>query len=229
MKKIIIALLCLSFLLILGGCKSEDADSTAPATPTDVATKDEVLYEDNKIIGTWVCDDINKECYFIFDEKGDAYAKWGTCTVYGYYDYYDDEKLYDIDIPNFLYNEYSATFSKDKMTLKSDEYEYTFKKATMPKVEIKAPNNLTVDKAIVGDWQSVDNYECYRFNEDGTAVITDLYSDATIDCKYGCKDDKVTIYSMSSPENLNEKELTYKALDDGNLVLNDYTYEPVQN
>lgn len=226
MKKTTILIVCTLLLLILCACDNNNATINSPTESN--ATSDEVInYSDDKIIGTWICDDISKDCYFVFDENGDAYAKWGTSTIYGYFDYYDEENIYDIDVPNFLYNEYTAQFDGDKMTLTSDESSYEFEKATMPEITIKAPDNLSIDDKIIGDWQSADSYECYRFNQDGTAVITDLYSYATVDCKFSCDKGVVTFYYMSSETKDGSREAKYSFDEHGKLIMNDIKYENV--
>ncbi len=231
MKSFSLILLCLILALSLCAC-----DKTENNNPTDASVVNETVAETysedlpennpDKIIGTWVCDDISDDCYFIFDENGDAFAKWGTCTVYGYYDFYSDENVYDIEISGFLYNEYTITFDGDEMELKSDESEFDFEKATMPEITIKAPKSLNFDEKLVGDWQSEASYECYRFNDDNTAVITDLMNEATIDCKYDCKDGIVTLYYMSSETIEGNREYEY-SFDNGKLTLGDYVYEKV--
>ncbi len=210
-------------LFVLCSCNK----TTQSATPTQAPTTASTLSVDGtEIIGTWVCDDISKDCYFIFDEKGDAYAKMGSSTVYGYYDYYADENLFDISLTGFLFNEYEAHFGGDTMTLISDESRYTFKKAQLPEISIKKPDNLSIDKNIIGDWQSPESYECYRFNEDTTAVITDMYNDATLDCFYTCDNGKITMYYMTSETIDSTMELTY-SFDGATLLLNDLSYEKV--
>lgn len=227
MKKTAILIICTLLLLMLCAC---DKDTETSNTPTEnISTSDEAInYSGTEIIGTWVCDDISKDCYFIFEENGDAFAKWGTSTVYGYFDYYADENIYDIDIPNFLSNEYEAKFNNDEMTLSSDESSYSFKKATMPEITIKGPDNYSIDDKILGNWQSIDSYECYRFNSDGTAVITDLYSYATIDCKFSCNNGVVTFYYMASETKDGSREAEYSFTDDGKLTLAGYTYDKVE-
>ena len=223
--------LCLLLAVLLCSCtkgNSNTENSETQAETSETIESDSTLNGDSsKIIGTWICEDISDECYFIFDEKGDAFAKWGTCTVYGYYDYYEEDDTYDIDIPNFLYNEYEASFSKNDMILKSDTSSYTFEKAEMPKITIKAPDNLTVDKDIVGNWQSEDSYECYKFNQDGTATVTDLYNYATVDCKFTCDKGVVTLYSMASETKENTREMKY-SLKDSKLTLDDIEFEKVE-
>ncbi len=226
MKRFLATIICILFVMILCACSDNNQSDAEDPTDTQNVSENTADNDSTKIIGTWVCEDINDDCYFIFDEKGDAYAKWGTSTVYGYYDYYEDENLYDIDIPNFLYNEYEAHFGGDVMTLKSDESSYTFEKAHMPEVIIKAPDNLSIDEKIIGNWQSPDNFECYLFNSDGTAVITDMYNYATIDCKYSCNNGVATMYYMASDKKDGSKEVTYNFEGD-KLILNNYTYEKV--
>ncbi len=231
MKRYLLVLICIMLILSLCACSEKEEDITeetvvAAETEASTVAQDKAEKTGEEIIGTWVCDDISDDCYFIFDEKGDAYAKWGTCTVYGYYDYYSDEDIYDIDVPNFLYNEYKATFKGDKMKLESDESSFSFEKAKMPEVTIKAPSDLVIDEKLVGDWQSGSSYECFRFNDDNTAVITDIMSESTIDCKYTCKDGTVTLYYMSSETKDGNRDLTY-SFDGDALILNDLTYEKV--
>ncbi len=227
MKKLLSFIICIIFTLSLTACGddtiivSSTPDETAPPTVSEIS--DDAL----PIVGTWVCDDINEECYFIFEENGDAFAKWGTSTVYGYYDYYEEDNVYDIDVPNFLYNEYEATFKGDKMTLESEESNYTFDKATMPKVTIKAPDNLAIDEKLIGNWQSADSYECYEFRADGTATITDLYNYATIESKFSCDKGVVTFYYMSSATKDGSRESEYSFTKDGKLTLTGFTYENV--
>ena len=126
MKRLLAIILCILCVVLLCACNSDD--TTQPTEATQPADSNDIDYTELPIVGTWICEDINKDCYFIFEENGDAYAKWGSSTVYGYFDYYEDENLYDIDVPNFLFNEYEAHFGGDVMTLKSDESSYTFKK-----------------------------------------------------------------------------------------------------
>ncbi len=226
MKRFLAIIMCILCVTILCACSDNNQnDADTPTNPQDV-TENTTATDSTKIIGTWVCDEISEECYFIFEENGDAFAKWGTSTVYGYYDYDDEASLYDIDIPNFLYNEYEAHIGGDVMTLKSDESSFTFEKAQMPQVIIKAPDNLSIDEKIIGNWQSPDNFECYLFNSDGTAVITDMYNYATIDCKFSCADNVITMYYMSSDTKDGSREVTY-SFESDKLILNDYTYEKV--
>lgn len=232
MKRFLSLFICIILLISLCACgentNTNTSDSQNETTSVDTNNNEVEKAESTgeEIIGTWVCDDINKDCYFIFDEKGDAYAKWGTCTVYGYYDYFSDENLYDIDVNGFLYNEYKATFSGDEMKLESEDSSFSFEKATMPEVTIKAPDDLKTDKKIIGDWQSPQSYECYRFNDDNTAVITDLMSEATIDCKYTCVDNTITLFYMSSDKKDGSRELSY-TFDGKLLILDGYEYEKV--
>lgn len=230
MKKIPTLIITILMILNLCAC-SENADKTAQTvalqeTTAPTVAQDKAENSGENIIGTWVCDDISDECYFIFDEKGDAYAKWGTCTVYGYYDYYTDEDIYDIDVPNFLYNEYKATFSGDEMKLESEDSSFSFEKASMPEITIKAPENLKADAKLVGDWQSENSYECYRFNKDNTAVITDIMSESTVDCKYSCENGTVTLYYMSSDTKDGSRDIDYK-ISGEKLILGELTYEKV--
>lgn len=217
MKRLLTVVLCLVCLVLVSSCNNT---ATPAATPTNTPTSTD------PIIGTWICDDINENCFFIFDENGEANAKWGTSTVYGSYDYFEDEDVYDIDVPNFLFNEYKATFTGTQMTLTSSDSKYVFRKATMPKVTIKAPQNLKVDKKLLGNWQSADSFECYEFNEDNTAKITDMYNYAIIECKYTCENGKVTFYYMVTDKKEGNREVEYK-FELNKLVLGDYTYENV--
>lgn len=231
MKRFLSILICVFLLVTLCACgentNTEETVSQNETTPVNNNYEiEEPESTGEEIIGTWVCDDISEDCYFIFDEKGDAYAKWGTCTVYGYYDFYADENLYDIDVNGFLYNEYKATFSEDEMKLESDDSSFTFEKATMPEVTIKAPEDLVKDEKIIGDWQSPQSYECYRFNDDNTAVITDLMNESTVDCKYTCVDNTVTLYYMSSDKKEGNRVLSYSFKND-HLILEDCEYEKV--
>lgn len=231
MKRYLFVLISLLLILSLCACGEKEESLSLETvvveeTVASTVTQDKAEKSGEEIIGTWICDEVSDDCYFIFDEKGDAYAKWGTCTVYGYYDYYSDEDIYDIDVPNFLYNEYKLTIDGDEMKLESEDSSFSFEKATMPKITIKAPSNLSLDKNIVGDWQSSGSYECFRFNDDNTAVITDIMSESTIDCKYSCKDGKVTLYYMSSETKDGNRELSYSVENDS-LILDDLTYEKV--
>lgn len=226
MKQLISIILCSLLILMLCACDTKDNTDQTTTDNTQISTIDEV-YETLPIVGTWVCEDINENCYFIFEENGDAFAKFGTSTVYGYFDYYEEENIYDIDVPNFLYNEYEAKFSGDSMTLESDESRYVFKKATMPKVTIKAPDNLAVDKKIIGNWQSADSYECYEFRDDSTGVITDMYNYSTIDFKYNCDKGVVTFYYMSTDKNDGSREVEYSFDKNGKLTMGGFTYENV--
>ena len=222
MKRLFSILFCIFFLISLTACNNNaDIQETQPEQPTESAVEKDTL------IGTWVCDDINEDCYFIFDENGDAFAKWGTTTIYGYYDYYDDEDYYEIDIPNFLYNDYKATISGDEMELESDESSYEFERATMPEVKIDAPDELKVDKKLIGDWQSESSYECYRFNDDNTAVITDMMNYATIDCKYSCEDNTITMYYMVTENKNGSRELSVEFNSKDEIKIDDYVYEKV--
>ncbi len=232
MKQLLTILFCIIFLLSLTACGSETQQTeTQPTTPTEtVSTSDsEEESEDGSIIGTWVCDDINKDCYFIFEENGDAFAKWGTSTIYGYFDYYEEDGLYEIDIPNFLYNDYRATFNDDEMQLKSDESSYVFEKATMPEVTIDAPNDLQTNDKLIGDWQSESSYECYRFNDDNTAVITDMLNYATIDCKYSFESDTATMYYMVTEDESGSRKLSVEFINDDEIKIDDYVYKRVTN
>lgn len=223
MKRLLLLLLCLLFLVFLCSCDNKENTATPDMTqPQTEATQNNA----NAIVGTWVCEEVSEDCYFIFDEKGDALAKFGSSTVYGYFDYDAETNLYDIDVPNFLYNEYEAHIGGDVMTLKSEESKFTFKKATMPQLIIEAPDNLNIDNDIIGDWQSADTPECFRFNEDNTAVITDMVNFSTVDCKYSCNNGVVTIYYMASDTLSGSRDLSY-SFSDGKLVLDGYTYENV--
>lgn len=226
MKKLATILLCVALLLSLCACDKDTENNTAE-TQAETLSDSGIDYSETDILGTWVCEDINDDCYFIFEENGDAFAKWGTSTVYGYFDYYENENYYEIDIPNFLYNDYTATFDGDEMTLESEDSSYTFEKATMPEITIKAPEKLKVDKKVLGDWQSADSYECYRFNEDSTAVITDVYNYATIDCKYSCEKGVITFYYMSSVTKDGSREAEYSFDEHGKLIMNGIKYENV--
>lgn len=226
MKKLVITLVCVAFLLSLCACNKESEDNTAQ-TQTETLAQEGLDYSGTEILGTWICEDINKDCYFVFEENGDAFAKWGTFTVYGYFDYYEDENYYEIDIPNFLYNDYTATFENDEMTLQSEESSYTFEKATMPEITIKAPEKLKVDKKVIGDWQSADNYECYKFNDDSTATITDMLNYATVNCKYSCENGKITFYYMSTDAQDGSREVVYSFDEHGKLIMDEIKYENV--
>lgn len=226
MKKVLSLILCIMFLLTLCACDKTDETNTTEST-YETDNHSDATYDGLAIVGTWVCEKISDEVFFIFDESGDAYAKWGTSTVYGYYDYYEDENLYDVDVPNFLYNEYTAHFDGDEMMLKSEESSFTFKKATMPEIIIKTPDNLVIDESILGNWQSADSYECYEFKSDGSAIVTDLYNYSTVDCKFSCNDAVVTMYYMASDTKDGSKEMKYSLTSDGKLIIDDCTYESV--
>ncbi len=227
MKKLLSFIICIIFTLSLTACGDDTIIVSSTPDETTSPTVSEISDDALPIVGTWVCDDINEECYFVFDENGDAFAKWGTSTVYGYYDYYEEDNVYDIDVPNFLYNEYEASFTGDKMTLESEESNYTFEKTTMPKVTIKSPDNLAIDEKLLGNWQSADSYECYEFRADGTATITDLYNYATIESKFSCDKGVVTFYYMSSDTKDGSRESEYSFTKDGKLTLAGFTYESV--
>ncbi len=216
-------LIILSVLLLLVLCSCNNANKNTAETDTTSQTQVTNINDSDSIVGTWICEDINENCFFIFHENGDAFAKWGTSTVYGYYDFDEETNLYDIDVPNFLYNEYEAHIGGNVMTLKSEESSFTFEKAQMPEVTIKATDNLAIDDSLIGDWQSEDSPECYRFNEDGTAVITDIVNYATIDCKYSCDKNKVTMYYMITDTQDGSRELEY-SIKDGILTLDGYEY-----
>lgn len=222
MKKVFLTLICVLMITLLCACNSTDTPDAPVADTDNVAVND----DGTAIVGTWVCDDIDDDVYFIFDENGDAYAKWGTSTVYGYYDWYEDDGVYDIDVPNLLYNEYEAHITNDTMTLVSEESSFRFEKAQMPEIIIKTPDNIVIDEGILGDWQSEQSYECYRFNSDGTAVVTDLYNYSTVDCKFSCNDGVVTLYYMSSETQDGSQDMEY-SLDGDKLTINGYTYEAV--
>lgn len=224
MKKLLSAIIICIMVLTLCACNS--ADATPDEVSANSATESNTQSEYN-IVGTWVCEDISKDVYFIFNENGDAYAKWGSCTVYGYFDYDKESNLYDIDVPNLLYNEYEATVTGDKLTLKSETSKFEFVSATMPEIVIKATDNFAIDDGIIGNWQSADNYECYEFRSDGTATITDMYNYATTDCKFSCNDGVITFYYMSSATIDGTKELSYSVTDENNIVLDSYNYENV--
>ena len=51
-------------------------------------------------------------------------------------------------------------------------------------------------------------------------------NEATIDCKYTCKDGVVTLYYMSSETKEGNRELSY-SFDEDKLTLGDYEYEKV--
>lgn len=227
MKKAVSLILCIILLSILCACDKTEEATTVTESAQESEVSSDISYDELAIVGTWVCEDISDDVYFIFDEKGDAYAKWGTSTVYGYYDYYEDENLYDIDVPNFLYNEYEAYFGGDVMTLKSEDSSFTFEKATMPEVIIKTPDNLAIDESILGNWQSADSYECYEFKSDATAVVTDLYNYSTVDCKFSCNNGVVTMYYMASDTKDGTRELEYSFTTEGKLIIAGYTYESV--
>ena len=226
MKRLLAIILCVLCVALLCACGSNNNTDENKSTESTQAVSDDTDYAQLPIVGTWICEDINKDCYFIFDKNGDAYAKWGSSTVYGYFDYYADEDVYDIDIPNFLFNEYKGHFGTEVMTLKSDDSSYTFKKATMPKVTIKAPDNLVVDEKLIGNWQSADSFECYEFNKDNTAKITDMYNYSIIECKYTCNNGKVTFYYMTTDKKDGSRECEY-SFKDNKLELAGYTYENV--
>ncbi|MBE6824489.1 MAG: hypothetical protein E7513_03985 [Ruminococcaceae bacterium] len=226
MNRFLAIIMCILCVTILCACSDNNQSDVDAPTSISENTAHTAQGDSTQIVGTWVCNEVSDDCYFIFDENGDAFAKWGTSTVYGYYDYDEEEGLYDIDIPNFLYNEYKAHFGGDIMTLKSDESSFTFEKAQMPQVIIKAPDNLSIDEEIIGDWQSEDNFECYKFNSDGTATITDMYNYATIDCKFSCNDGVVTMYYMASDTKDGSREVAY-SFENDKLILNNYTYEKV--
>ncbi len=220
-------ILCLLLAVFLCSCNDNSQEGTTPTEEVTQSNNSSLSDVGSKIIGTWVCKDVSDDCYFIFDEKGDAYAKWGTCTVYGYYDYYEEDGTYDIDIPNFLFNEYEGHFGDNIMTLKSDDSSYTFEKTTLPEVIIKTPDNLSIDESILGKWQSEESYECYEFKSDGTAIVTDMYNYATVDCKFSCDKDIVTLYSMASVTKENTREVKY-SLKDSKLTLDDIEFEKVE-
>lgn len=226
MKKIAILILCITLMLSLCACENK-SDNNTTETQAETLADTGYDYSSADILGTWICEEINENCYFIFQKNGDAYAKWGTSTVYGYFDYYEDENYYEIDIPNFLYNDYTVSFENDEMTLESVDSSYTFKKATMPEITIKAPEKLKVDKKLIGDWQSADTYECYRFNDDSTAKITDVNNYATIDCKYSSEKGKITFYYMSTDTQDGSREVEYSFDKDGKLVMDGVTYEGI--
>lgn len=231
MKKLLSLIICFALLCSLFGCSNDPAtNSASTATDTDITESptSPIKYEGNEIIGTWMCKNISKDCYFIFDENGDAYAKWGTTTVYGYYDFYEEDGIYDIEITNFLMNEYVATFDKDKMTLSSDETAYNFVKATMPEITIKAPDNLVIDKKLVGNWQSADSFQYFEFHDDCTAIIRDIFNLTTVECKYSCKNGVATFYAMSNENKENVTEREYSFTSDGKLEIDGYIYETVQ-
>lgn len=223
MKRFISIILCTLMLCMLCSCKKSEQTPAPTTAPTTAPTK----LDGSEIVGTWMCNEISRDCYFIFEENGDAFAKMGSSTVYGYYDYYADENLFDISITGFLFNEYTATFSGDKMTLVSEEQtSYTLKKAQMPEITITKPDDLNIDSKLIGDWQSPQNSECYRFNEDTTAVITDIMSEATLDCYYNCENGTITMYYMASETKDNTITLTYY-FDGDTLMINEYPYEKV--
>ena len=223
MKKLLSVIVCI-MLLTLCACNTTDATPDEVATNSATETFAPIEYD---IVGTWVCEDISEDVYFIFNENGDAYAKWGSCTVYGYFDYDKESNLYDIDVPNLLFNEYEATVTGDELKLKSETSKFEFVSATMPEIVITAPDNLAIDEKILGNWQSADNFECYEFRADGTATITDMYNYATTDCKFSCNDGVITCYYMSSATLDGTKELSYSITDENNIVINDYNYENV--
>lgn len=224
MKKILSAIIICIMVLTL--CACNNADATPDEVAANSATQSNVKIEYD-IVGTWICDDISEDVYFIFNENGDAYAKWGTCTVYGYFDLDSESGLYDIDVPNLLFNEYEAKVEGDKLTLKSDNSRFDFESAVMPEIVISAPDNLAIDDALLGNWQSADNFECYEFRADGSATITDMYNYATTDCKFSCDDGVITFYYMSSATLEGSKQLPYSITDENNIVINDYKYENV--
>lgn len=224
MKKYLSIIISIILVFTLCACTNDTVTPTESTPESETSADNNLNYSATDILGTWVCEDINKDVYFIFEENGDAYAKWGTCTVYGYFDYYEDENVYDIDINNFLYNEYECHLGEDVMTLISEDSRYTFEKAQMPQIEITFDEILAVDDKVVGNWQCETNYECYQFNDDGTAIITDLYNYSTIDCKYTCIDGVISLYYMASETKSGSKELDYSFTDDGLLKLDDYEY-----
>ncbi len=223
MKKLLSVIICI-MLLSLCGCNNADATPDEISANSATQSNAQIEYD---IVGTWVCDDISEDVYFIFSENGDAYAKWGSCTVYGYFDYDDESNLYDIDVPNLLFNEYEAIIDGDELTLKSETSKFEFESATMPEIVINAPDNLAIDDTLLGNWQSADNFECYEFCDDGTAIITDMYNYATTECKFSCNDGVVTFYYMSSATLDGTKELSYSITDENNIVIDNYNYENV--
>ena len=223
MKKLICFVLCVIFMLSLSACTKK----TTTVTPSKTTEKIDVQNVDGTIVGTWMCEDISKDCYFIFGENGDAYAKWGSCTVYGYYDEYEEDGEYDIDIPGFLFNIYTATFKDNSMLLVSDSSQYFFERAEMPTITIDAPDNLKIDEKILGKWASADSYEFYEFKQDGVAFVTDMANYSTVECRYDCAENTITMYAMATDKRSNVTELKYEILD-GKIKIGDLIYEPVQ-
>lgn len=221
MKKILACVLSVLFLLLLVACGSDSV--TDPTT-------DIVESNDYNLLGTWTCDAYGEDIYFIFEENGDCFAKMGSCTIYGVFDNtYDNanEKRYSIELGNFFLDEYTAKLSDNnkELTLTGNEYYYILSKATLPEIKFPPNDNFIVADEILGDWLSESSIECYRFNADGTAVITDLYNDATLDCTYTCDGNTATLTYMSTATTTSSREVVFEAVDNDHIILNNIAYE----
>lgn len=224
MKRFTAILLCAVLLFSFCACKKTNTTSTVTPNPTQNTN---VTPVDGTIIGTWICEEIGNDYYFVFDESGNATVKWGSHSVQGEYDYDAEYDEYDIEIENFLYNIYKATFNGDTMLLMSDSASYIFERAESAMVTISAPDSLNVDSEIVGTWNCADTFERYVFNADSTAYYMDMEYLYRVDFRFDCVDGKLTFYSMGNSTNLEVNELEYK-LEDGNLKIGDYTFTPDQ-
>lgn len=231
MKKLSFIIFLLIIMLTFCSCQSGEA--TKSEQPPTSKTTTEVQNKDNKlasIVGTWVSNDIDNDLYFIFEENGDAFVKYGSCTIYGeYYDTEDDNgnPVYDIDLGEFLYNEYSAKADGEKLILKSPTNEYKFRKAEFYDVVLPQSDSTKIDEKLLGNWGSQDNFECYEFRADGTATVTDMYNMATIECVYECDNGTVVLTYLATETQTGTKKYEY-SVDGNTAVIDKYNYEKVE-
>lgn len=228
MKKLLFIVFLLIIMLTFCSCQSGDATKNEQSpTSATAQNKDSKLVS---IVGTWVTNDIDNDLYFIFEENGDAFVKYGSCTIYGeYYDSEDDNgnPVYDIDLGEFLYNEYSAKMDGERLILKSPTNEYKFRKAEFYDVVLPQADSSKIDEKLLGNWGSQDNFECYEFRADGTATVTDMYNMATIECVYKCDNGKVTLTYLATETQTGIKEYEY-SVDGDKAVIDKYNYEKVK-
>lgn len=239
-KKTCALFLALLFVFALCSCgdnqdssndATQDSATVAPVIPQQTEkVEKEKSQKSSLIVGTWTTKDIDDDLFFIFEDNGDAFVKYGSCTIYG--DYFETENdegqiVFDIDLGQFLYNEYEATFENDTMVLKSDAAAYNFKKAKFYDVNLPTPDTDKVDSDLVGNWGSNDSYECYEFRDDGTATITDMYNMATIDCVFECEDGTVKLTYLSTETKTGTKEYSY-SVDNDKAEINHIDYERVK-
>ena len=72
MKKTVSLILCVMFLLMLCACDKTDETPAATESAQESENTSDISYDELAIVGTWVCEDISDDVYFIFDERGEA-------------------------------------------------------------------------------------------------------------------------------------------------------------